>query len=71
VAAVIYDENDQLLELCSRATNALDSYQAEAQAVLEVLGWMLEQVDRARWVGATVVLEQIASPWCRQLWKII
>jgi cell division GTPase FtsZ len=42
VAAIIYDENDQLLELRSRATDARDSYQAEAQVILEALRWMME-----------------------------
>jgi hypothetical protein len=52
---VIYDEIDQLVEVRSRATDALDFYHAEAQAVLEALGWMMEQVDRVQWAGATVV----------------
>jgi Reverse transcriptase-like len=55
VTAVIYDENDQLVEVRSRAMDAQDSYHAEAQTVLEALGWMLEQMDRARWAGAIVV----------------
>jgi Reverse transcriptase-like len=55
VAPVIYDEIDQLVEVRSRATDALDSYHAETQAILEALGWMLEQVDRVWWAGVIVV----------------
>jgi ribonuclease HI len=55
LAAVVYDEGDQLVELRSRAIDAHNSYHAEAQAVLEAFGWMREHVDKARWVGVTVV----------------